>query len=181
MNQNLFCTLLLDTGAGELGTRNSNVNSRERASQATLFFLLGWEQAAWAGRACVASAEAEGGLGEEQPDGVGGLEARFICFGIRNCKCWVAAGGKVLRGTTGIRGRQSCSTSFSFFFALQQHCMEESAKPKIPSGMFGISSMSSFSLSDRFARLNHHVRSCSTMVPSISPVVLDGAALNVET
>lgn len=97
MNQNLFCTLLLASGAGELGTGNTNVKSRERASQATLFFHLGWEQAAWACRACGASAEAGGGLGEVQPDGVGGLETHFICFGIRNCECWVAAGVKVLR------------------------------------------------------------------------------------
>lgn len=118
MNQNLFCTLLLASGAGELGTGNSNVKSRKRASQATLFFLLGWEQAAWAGRACGASAEAGGGLGKVQPDAVGGLEARFFYFGILNCECWVAAGGKVLWGTTGIRGRQSCSTSFFLLLCL---------------------------------------------------------------
>lgn len=48
--------------------------------------------------------------------------------------------------------------------------MEASAEPKVPSGTIGMSKMSSFSLSDRFARFNHHACSCSTRVSNIFPM-----------
>uniref|UniRef100_A0A3Q1EMR1 Basic helix-loop-helix ARNT like 2 n=1 Tax=Acanthochromis polyacanthus TaxID=80966 RepID=A0A3Q1EMR1_9TELE len=91
-------------------------------------------------------------------------EVDFIVSSNKLLRC---AGGE---GAGGIRGRQRRRASSSLFLASHHRCIKSKADPKIPSGTIGMSRMSSFSQSDRLARLSHRARSCSIIDPSAFPV-----------
>lgn len=124
---------------------------------------------------CGAVAEVKGTLAQlARPKEAGGVGAGLVRFCTFSSRAW----GPVVNSLHcniggGSQRRQSWSASSSFFFASQRCCMEAKAEPKIPSGMIGICNMSSFSLSNRFARLNHRARSSHNLPRDLHRTVLD--------
>lgn len=157
-------------------TRNFRRRHRRRRGWSGCLFPL--PQQVSSSLRCGAVAEVKGTLAQlARPKEAGGVGAGLVRF----CTLVSSAWGPVVNslrcniggGPEAFHGRQSWSTSSSFFFASQRCCMEAKAEPKIPSGTIGICNISSFSLSNRFTRLNHRARSSHNLPRGLHRTVLD--------